>query len=125
MDEYVVDTCSAIEYLSGSKKHLAVISSAVKLYVTEFMLAELYFVTQRDAGEEAAEKYFEVFAAFLERTPENSIKEAMKLRHRLKLKGLRTSYADALGYQKALEKNAKFLTGDGAFKNLPNVEFIQ
>jgi len=50
------------------------------------------------------------------------IKAAMNFRLREKKRGL--SYADALGYQMALELNVTFLTSDSAFKGLANVNMI-
>jgi predicted nucleic acid-binding protein len=47
------------------------------------------------------------------------------MKFRLKEKAKRLSYVDAIGYQLALEKNAKFLTGDKEFKGMKNVEFVK
>jgi len=42
-----------------------------------------------------------------------------------KEKAKKISYVDAIGYQIALEKNLKFLTGDKQFKEMKNVEFVK
>jgi len=49
----------------------------------------------------------------------------MKLRKKLKGKGLNISYADAVGYSLALEMGIKFLTGDKEFRDLDNVEYVR
>ncbi|RJQ17064.1 type II toxin-antitoxin system VapC family toxin [Candidatus Woesearchaeota archaeon] len=49
--------------------------------------------------------------------------EAMYLRMQNYHKKL--SYVDALGYVFAKKNNIKFLTGDNAFQDLPNVQFIK
>lgn len=56
---------------------------------------------------------------------DDQIKNAMKLRKKMKGKGLNISYADALGYSIALELDIKFLTGDREFKDLGNVEYVK
>lgn len=125
MAEYLVDTYGAIEYLRNNQYYVKTLKSATSLYVTEFMLSELYYIILRENGEADAEKYFEAFSIYLTRTSESYIKEAMKLRLKLKRQKLDISYSDAIGYQIALSRNIKFLTGDSAFEKLPNVEFIK
>ena len=49
----------------------------------------------------------------------------MVKRKELKNKGLNISYVDAVGYQVARERKIKFLTGDEAFRDLPDVEFVK
>ena len=51
------------------------------------------------------------------------IKKAMLFRKMHKKQNL--SYADCLGYQVALNRGIKFLTGDIQFKNFPEVEFVR
>ncbi len=123
--EFVVDTYAAIEYFRGNENYFEAINRADKLYCTEFMLAELYYYYLKEANEETANKYFETFASFIEPINESEIKEAMKLRLKLKKQKLDISYSDAIGYQVAIDKQAKFLTGDAAFEKLPRVEFIK
>ncbi len=53
------------------------------------------------------------------------VKEAMKMRLRLKAGKTHLSYADALGYQLSKKLGMEFLTGDDAFKHLANVEFVK
>jgi len=49
----------------------------------------------------------------------------MKRRLELRKKKLDLSYADAIGYAVSLRLMLMFLTGDEAFKNLENVEFVK
>ena len=53
------------------------------------------------------------------------MKDGMKRRLELRKRRLDLSYADALGYAVSLRLRLKFLTGDDAFKNLDNVEFVR
>ena len=52
-----------------------------------------------------------------------TIRRAMLFRQHHKKKNL--SYADCIGYQLALDREIRFLTGDKEFKILPHVEFVQ
>ncbi len=65
------------------------------------------------------------FRVFETSFSDDDIKEAMKMRLRLKAGKTSLSYADALGYHLAKKLGMKFLTGDDAFKHLPNVEFVK
>ncbi len=123
--EFVVDTYAAIEYIRGNENYFEVINRADKLYCSQFMLAELYYYYLKEGNEETANKYFETFSSFNEQLYETDIKDAMKLRLKLKQRKLDVSYTDSIGYHLALKKKINFLTGDSAFEKLPNVEFIK
>jgi len=56
---------------------------------------------------------------------DEDVKDGMKRRLELRKRRLDLSYADALGYAVSLRLRLKFLTGDDAFKNLDNVEFVR
>jgi hypothetical protein len=56
---------------------------------------------------------------------DEDVRDGMKRRLELRKKKLDLSYADALGYAVSLRLMLKFLTGDDAFKNLENVEFVK
>jgi predicted nucleic acid-binding protein len=50
----------------------------------------------------------------------------MRLRLEVKKNNhLNISYADALGYHLAMKLDMKYLTGDAAFEDLDNVEFVR
>ena len=123
--EYVIDTYAAIEYLNGNKEYVTKLNGATKIYTNQFMLAELYFISLKRNGEEIANQHLAAFSSHCEALYEMDIKEAMKLRLKLKNRKLDVSYTDSIGYHLALKKKIEFLTGDSAFEKLPNVEFIK
>ena len=53
------------------------------------------------------------------------MKEGMKRRLELRRMKKNLSYADALGYTVSLRLRARFLTGDKAFEDLENVEYVK
>ena len=87
---------------------------------TIFNLAEFNFALKR-GQKPYADKATRDFAAFLVGVTIDDIISAMDFR----IKHRNLSVPDAIGYQVAKRNNAKFLTGDKEFKNLPNVEFVQ
>jgi hypothetical protein len=56
---------------------------------------------------------------------DEDVKDGMKRRLDLRKKKVDLSYADALGYAVSLRLMHQFLTGNDAFKNLENVEFVK
>jgi hypothetical protein len=49
----------------------------------------------------------------------------MKLRLSARARKVDFSYADAIGYAMSGRLRLRYLTGDDAFKGLPNVEFVK
>ncbi len=120
---YFVDTYAMIEYLSGNKRYLRYFKN--DLHTSKLNLMELYFLVLREHGENTADRSYATFRLFETSFDDEDVKEAMKLRLRLKAGKNHLSYADALGYHIAKRIGAKFLTGDDAFQRLPNVEFVK
>jgi predicted nucleic acid-binding protein len=86
---------------------------------------ETYYAVLRDYGESAAEKAYSATAKYAIEFEDEDVKNGMKKRLELRKKRLDLSYADAIGYAVSLRLKLKFLTGDEAFKNLDNVEFVK
>jgi len=120
---YFIDTYAMIEYLSGNKRYSKYFDQ--ELHTSKLNLMELYFLVLREHGEDIAERSYTTFRAFETGFNDADVKEAMKMRLRLKAGKTHLSYADALGYQLAKRLGVKFLTGDAAFEVLPNVEFVR
>ena len=90
---------------------------------TIFNLIETDFYYLKNLGKEEAGKAYNVVKTLVIPIDDSIIKEA----NAFKLANLkkRFSFADCVGYIAALKFNAKFLTGDYAFKGLENVEFVR
>ena len=86
---------------------------------------EIYYAILRDYGEPAAEKAYSATGKYAIEFGDEDLKDAMKKRLELRKKKLDLSYADALGYKLSFRLRVKFLTGDDAFKDLENVEFVK
>ena len=84
-------------------------------------LVELYLAILRDRGDAEARRQFGRFRAIAVEPDDEWLFEAMALKARRS----RLSYADAVGYTVARRVGARFLTGDEAFRRLPDVEFCR
>ncbi len=122
MAEYFYDTYALIEYVNANKNFKKYFQEHIGI-TSRLNLMELYYVMLKDISKEKAETAYDSFLPITEDIEDETIKKAMQLR--LKEKAKKISYVDAIGYQIALEKNIKFLTGDRQFKEMKNVEFIK
>lgn len=123
---YFFDTYALQEIAQASSSYLpyAVNTGVV---TTRLNLMELYYGYASKGEPETAEKLFEKFRRFCVEIDDNTIKEAMweKVRLRKILKKSNVSYVDCIGYVLAKRLKAKFLTGDREFEGLENVEFVK
>lgn len=120
---YFFDTYALIEYLRGEPGYRDKIEGGGITCILNLM--ELYYKTLVEHGEELAEKVYLAFRVFTIEFDDDDVRNAMKLRLRLRNKGIKLSYADAMGYYLSLKHQVRFLTGDRAFRELDNVEFLQ
>jgi len=94
---------------------------AAELRTTVWNLVELYLAILRDRGEIEAQRQFARFRTIAIDPEDGWLFEAMGLTARHP----KLSYADAIGYTAARRIGARFLTGDEAFRRLPDVEFCR
>ncbi len=86
---------------------------------------EVYYAVLRDYGHPSAEKAYSATSKYAVEFGDEDVKEGMERRLALRKEKLDLSYADSLGYTVSLRLRVRFLTGDDAFKNLDNVEFVK
>lgn len=121
MVNYFFDSYALIEMTRSNPAYAIFINEPVT--TTKFNLAELFYIILEEQGEEKAKASFAKFRDFEIEVPDDILFKAMLFRLKNRKKGL--SYADCIGYVFALENKLKFLTGDDAFKNMDNVEFVK
>jgi predicted nucleic acid-binding protein len=122
---YYLDTYAILEYLAGNKSYKRFFQDAGGLATSLLNLIELYYILLKEDGEATSDRAHLAFSRFQTGITDEDVKEGMKFRLRLKAQGRSPSYADAIGYQVAARIGAKYLTGDEAFRTLPNVEFVK
>ena len=76
---YFLDTYAIIEYLKGNPKFTQIIATQ-KIVTSNFQLMELYYYGLKEFNEKIAETFYEGFSNYLISIPENSLKNAMKIR---------------------------------------------
>ena len=124
MTGFYLDTYAIIEFLRRNSRYREYFKSRA-LSTSVMNLAELYFVVLRERGEAAADETHSAFRHFQVEITDADVKNGMILRMRLWSKNLRLSYADGIGYAMAERLRVRYLTGDSAFKGMPNVEFVK
>ena len=115
------DSYAVIETIKGNSNYNPYIDEEV--IITIFNLTEIYFSALKDLGETIAEKIYQQYSPSVTEVSETVLKKAMKFK--LKNKDKNFSYTDCIGYLYATENDMVFLTGDEAFENLENVEFVK
>ncbi len=91
-----------------------------KAVTTIFNLAELNFALKREKKQAADETTLK-YASLLTEVGVEDVTRAMSLR----MEKRALSIPDAIGYTVAKRLGIKFLTGDGEFKGIANVEFVK
>lgn len=120
MTAYFYDSYAVIEYFSGGENYKKYFEKHDGV-LTHMNLIEIHHAILKQFSEKDAEETAKTFSQFVVTPSLEVIMEASKFR--LQHKGV--SYADAVGYIYAKLNGMKFLTGDKAFKNMPNVEFVK
>lgn len=118
--KYFADTYAFLEIVKGNPNYKKYLTQ--HLYTSVLNLYELYYILLRDYEETTAKKYFLQFKEFVLIIKDEYLFEASKIK--LTYAKKKISYTDALGYAMALAFNMKFLTGDSAFKEMANVEYV-
>ncbi len=95
----------------------------IAIVTTRLNLMELYYGLFLKYDKKTADEYYNKLLYYVIDLDDDTIKEAMVFRASNKNKKM--SYVDCIGYILSIKRNIKFLTGDEAFKSLPNVEFIK
>jgi len=114
------DTYALIEIAKGNPRYKRYLD-VERILLTKLNLIEFYYAILRDFGEIEAKKHYFFYLPFAEEITDEVVFEAMRFR----LERKKLSYADCIGYVTAKRKGVKFLTGDVAFRELENVEFVR
>ncbi|MEI6849973.1 MAG: PIN domain-containing protein [archaeon] len=114
------DTYSFLEILKGNKNYEKYTDRGI--VTTKLNLFELYLKILREENLESANKALEEYYPFSKDFDEEVIKDAAKLKKDLNIRDV--SMTDCIGYCLAKQLGIKFLTGDRAFKDMANVEFV-
>jgi predicted nucleic acid-binding protein len=123
---FFLDTYAMVEYLRGNKRYASLVASEARRATSVMNLVELYYLVLRERGsEEEADGALAAFGQFESRVTAEDIRDGMKMRLSARARKTDFSYADAIGYAMSNRLGMRYLTGDDAFKGIPNVEFVK
>jgi len=118
-ETFFFDTYAFFEIIRGNPKYEKYKNTTA--ITTIFNLAELNYGLKKETTKQKADKITEEYNQLLIEVKIQDLKEAMDL----KTKKRKLSIPDAIGYTLAKKRQVKFLTGDEAFRNMKNVEFVK
>lgn len=121
--KYFFDTYALIEIIAQNPLYSRYNLTEIDAGTTIFNLMETHFYYLKNFGNEEAERIYNLLLSLLISTDDDTIKDANKFK--LANNKKRFSFTDCIGYVTALKLNLKFVTGDYAFKNFENVEFVK
>ena len=120
--DYFLDTYAMIEIVRGSKSYEKYLDK--EFITTKYNLAELHYFLLTRHNLKTADFYARKFSTYAVDFDIDVISKAMIFRKKMRTKA-KISYIDCLGYMVAVVNKVRFLTGDGHFKELENVEFVR
>ncbi len=124
MNECFFDTYAIVELNKGNTNYSKYLDST--LVTTLLNLMEFYNTLLRENAKEIAIAKFNKYLPSCIQLNSDIIKEAVEFRLEFnKETKFKISYVDAIGYIISLKLGIEFLTGDDAFKDLKNVEFVK
>ena len=118
---FFCDTYALVEIIKGNKSYHPYLDQ--ELHTNILNLYGLFYNLLKEYGEITAKEYFYEFVSLILPIEDHYLFAAASFK--LKFQKKNVSYADALGYAMAENKNMRFLTGDKEFKDMDNVEFVK
>ena len=115
------DTYAIFEIIDGNPAYSQFQDEAIKTSVSN--LGELYYGLLLRGKKSKADAWFVLLQPDLVEIDPETMHQAMTFRHAHKKK--RLSMTDCVGYMLARKAGLRFLTGDEAFKDIPDVEFVK
>jgi len=130
MPSYLVDTYALFEwYVDGNPAYRPyfIEMEGEQSFTTHLTLLEFYYGIFHEAGKAAADEMIEIILSYLKIIPLDlkTIKDAAIFRSEGLKQKKKYSYADSVNYSIARHLHVPFLTGDQAFKDVPNVAFVK
>jgi uncharacterized protein len=122
-ETYFFDTYAFVEIVKGTGKFEKYKDS--KIVTSLLNLMELHYSCLKDLGKEKAQEIFSELTEFTIDIEEQDIINANYFKFNQNKKGKNISYVDSIGYILSLKNGIKFLTGDKAFRDIENVEFVE
>ncbi len=115
------DTYAMIELVQKNPAYEPYLQEDIR--TTLWNLGELYYYFVKHGKQREGNEWFaKLLPSVVDITPD-AIQKAMLFKHQHRTKKM--SMVDCIGYIISQKNKFRFLTGDSAFGNLPNVEFVR
>lgn len=119
--KYFFDSYAIIEIIKNNPNYEKFKEEVI--ITNAFNIAEVHYFFMENASEIESDRIIRELNIELLQIDREAAIQASKMR--FKNKRLKLSYADCLGYVTSQKNNIMFLTGDDAFKEMENVEFVK
>ena len=119
--KYLFDTYALIEIFEGNQAYSKYLDKS--FFITLLNFFEMHQYLLRTGNESFADEKSEIYVQHIQELNTELAFKASKFRKQHKGKNL--SMTDCFGYVYAKENGLVFLTGDGMFEGLENVEFVK
>ena len=121
-ESYFFDTYAFYEIIAGNPNYKPY-EKGIGIITTKLNLMELHYGILLLYGQDKADEYYNKFVECAVEVTDEAIKNANNFKMTYKIR--KVSYIDCIGYTIAKMRGVKFPTGDEAFKDLDNVEFVK
>lgn len=124
MARLLADSYALIELLGGNPRYVPIFRSA-DVVTTALNVVEVYSALLQRVSREEAETDARACLARVVEVPHATALRAAEFRAEMHGRKRNCSHVDGWGYAASEILGRKFLTGDEAFRGLPNVEFVK
>jgi predicted nucleic acid-binding protein len=124
LTDLLADSYAFIGLFEGNERYVRIFRNR-QLVTTALNVLEVYATLLRRLGRDEARSYALSLLRLVHEIPSDVALEAGEFRQSMRARRKECSYIDAWGYAAARALGRRFLTGDSAFKGLPNVEFVR
>lgn len=124
MAELLADSYAFIELFGGNPRYLEIFRSNA-IATTAMNVVEVYGALLRRIDLSEAQSHARSMLPVVLDVPREAAVRAAEFRVEMLGKKRNCSHVDAWGYAAAAALHRRFLTGDEAFRGLPNVEFVK
>ena len=124
MPDYVADSYALVALLEGNDRYVRIFRRK-EVVTTSLNVLEVYSTLLRRIPQAEARELTTGFLSIVVPVPPDAAFSAGDFRQSMRAKKRDCSYVDAWGYAAASSLRVPFLTGDSAFRQIENVEFVR
>lgn len=124
MTDFLADSYAFIELFGGNPRYVELFRSSA-VGTTAMNVVEVYYALLRRISPADAQSHARSMLPIVLEVPHEAALRAGEFRAEMIGRKRNCSHVDAWGYASAAALHRRFLTGDEAFRGLPNVEFVK